>query len=272
MILIGEIFDGLVIEQAVDRLGVGFAVALVHLAAILQPPIGDDEGEDDIGDDGAEGHRGEGPFVQSPEDRADEHDLEHRRHEAEEEIVEQEFGAADAALDRARQAAGLALQMEAQRQLVEMAEGRERESAHRALPDLGEDRIAQLGEALRADTRDAIADDQQHRHREHQRLARRQRIDRVLVEHRHIDGAGLGHDQQADRDHHAYAKLGTVARPEIGQQLGDGFQLVLEADLADPVDPPALSAAVSAHAQRVFSPRGKAAAMRTTATMMAAPT
>ena len=35
VLLVAEIFDGLVIEQAVDRLGVGLAVALVHLAAEL---------------------------------------------------------------------------------------------------------------------------------------------------------------------------------------------------------------------------------------------
>ena len=56
-----------------------------------------------------------------------------RRHDVEQEIGEQELGAADAALDGARQAAGLALEMEAQRQRMEMAEGRERHLPHRVL-------------------------------------------------------------------------------------------------------------------------------------------
>ena len=277
MLLIGEIFDRLVVEQAIDRLGIGFAVAFVHLAAVLQAPVGDKEGEGHIGDDGAEGHRREGPLVEPPQDAADQRDLEHRRHEAEKEIVEQEFGAADAALDRARQAAGLALEMEAQRQQMQVLEGRERESAHRALADLGEDRIAQFGEALRPDARDAIGDDEHHRHADQRHLAGRERIDRVLVEHRHINGAGLRDDQQTDGDDDADAQLEGVARPEIGQQLGDSLQLFLEADLADLIDPAALTAAVPAHAaQPAFSPRvfsrcGSFAAIATTPAIIIAP-
>ena len=167
----------------------------------------------------AEGHRAK-PHVEAPEDRADQQDLEHRRQDVEEQKDEQELDAADAALDDAREAAGLALQMEAQRQR-DADGGRSSSATARTArcADLGEDRVAQLGEGLRAGrarghrpmiSATGTASDQ--------RLARRQRIDRVLVEHRHIDGAGLGDDQQADRDHHAYAKLGTVARPEIGQQ------------------------------------------------------
>ena len=50
MRFIVEIFHRLEIEQAVHRLGVGVGVGLVHLAAELDAPAGDREGEPDIGD------------------------------------------------------------------------------------------------------------------------------------------------------------------------------------------------------------------------------
>ena len=43
-----EIFDRLVVQQAVDRLGVRVLIALVHVAAELDAPARDREGEPDI--------------------------------------------------------------------------------------------------------------------------------------------------------------------------------------------------------------------------------
>ena len=70
-----------------------------------------------------------------------------------------------AALDVARQAAGLALEVEAQRQRVQVAEDLERDAADRALRDLREDRVAQLAEGLRQDAGHAVGEDQRDRHR-----------------------------------------------------------------------------------------------------------
>ncbi len=271
VLLIGEIFDGLVIEQAVDRLGVGLAVALVHLAAEFEAPIGDDEGEDDIADDRAEGDDREAPLIEPPEDRADQHDLEQRRHEAEEEVIEQEFRAANAALDRARQAAGLALEVEAQRELMQVAEGRERHLAHRALSDLGEDRVAQLGESLGRNPGDAIADDEHDRHGDERGLAGRERIDRMLVKHRHIDRGRFGKNEQPDRDDDAQPQIPGAARPEKGQQLADGGEFLREPDLGLTVEPPAPAAAIARHAHPAPCRRGSRIAIATTPAMISAP-
>src|SRR6185437_6632504 len=213
VLLVGEILHRLEIQEAVDRLGVGLAVALVHLAAVFDPPVGDDEGEGDVADDGGEGDERELEIVEPPQDAADEEDLEQRRHDVEEHEGEQELDAADAALDGARHAAGLALEMEAQRQRVQMAEGGEADHAHGVLLDLGEDRVAQLAESLGGDARDAVNDDQRHWHDDDRRMARRQRVDRLLVEQRHGDVDELGDDEAEQRQHDAQAQIGAVARP-----------------------------------------------------------
>ena len=53
--LVGEIFHRLVIDQAVDRARVGLAVAFVHAAVDVQPPIADLDRIDD--DNDADGRR-----------------------------------------------------------------------------------------------------------------------------------------------------------------------------------------------------------------------
>src|SRR3546814_1367015 len=65
-VLGGEIFDGLVVEQGIDGAGDGLVVDLVHLAAKLGPPVGDDTSEGDVdndhqkrGDDRSEEHTSE---------------------------------------------------------------------------------------------------------------------------------------------------------------------------------------------------------------------
>src|SRR5689334_23424695 len=60
------LFYCLVVEQAVDRLGVRLRVARVHLAPEADAPVGDDKGEGDIGDDRRQRHEREGPVVEPP--------------------------------------------------------------------------------------------------------------------------------------------------------------------------------------------------------------
>src|SRR3546814_11378580 len=50
-VLGGERFDGLVVEQGIDGAGDGLVVDLVHLAAKLGPPVGDDTSEGDVDND-----------------------------------------------------------------------------------------------------------------------------------------------------------------------------------------------------------------------------
>jgi hypothetical protein len=69
-----------------------------------------------------------------------------RRHDAEQRIRDQRLDAAHAALDVARHAAGLPLQVKAQRQRMQVPEGLQRDMARGALRGLGEHQFTQLGE------------------------------------------------------------------------------------------------------------------------------
>ncbi len=68
--------------------------------------------------------------------------------------------AARAALDVARHAAGLALQVEAQAQRMQVAEHLERDAARGALGGLGEDQLAQLVEQRGAEAQQPVGHQQ----------------------------------------------------------------------------------------------------------------
>src|SRR3546814_6539732 len=88
----------------------------------------------DLGD-GEEGDKGEAPVEHHPEDAAGQRDLQQRRDDVEGGEVQQELDALGAAVDGAAEAAGLALQVKAQGERVEVAESRQRGAAHRVLQD-----------------------------------------------------------------------------------------------------------------------------------------
>ena len=121
--LVAEILDRLVVEQAVDRLGIRLLVALVHPATVFRAPLGDGEGEGDVARDGDEGDEGEPEIEEHPQHAADEADLDEGRQDVEEHEAERELDPRRPPLDRAHHAAGAAVEMEAKRQAVEMHEG-----------------------------------------------------------------------------------------------------------------------------------------------------
>ena len=212
MRLVGEIFDRLEIQQAVDRLGIGLAVALVHVAAKAHPPIGHQKGKADIEQNRRQGDEREGPVVEPPQDRRYQQDLDDRRDHVEQHERQQEIDAGGAALDRPRQPAGAALEVKAQGQRVDMAKRRQGQPPHRALGYRGKDRVAQLVETLRHHSRQPVGDDQRHRHGD-RRLARRQGIDRVFVEKRDGDVDQPAGDQKNHGQRHPQPQPRRFARP-----------------------------------------------------------
>ena len=262
--LVAEILDRLVVEQAVDGLGVGLAVPLVHAPPVFQPPFGDREGEGDIEADGDEGHRRIGDAVEKPENAADHGDLHQGRQHVEQHEGEQELDPLDAAFDGAAEAPGAPLDMEAERELVQMVEDPQGNGADRPLADLGEDRIPELSESDGEHPERAIGEQDRHRHHDDGRRVVREDIDRILVEDRDVDVGHLGADEEDDGEHHAALHLQRAAQPEIGQQRANGVQVRafprgLRAGLAiesnhgavSPVDRPAGGEAQSALRARV---------------------
>ena len=222
---VAEILDGFVVEQAVDRLGVGLAVPFVHAPAVFQPPFGDGKGEGDVGGDGDEGHRRVGDPVERPEDAADHGDLDQGRQHVEQHEGEQEFDPLGSALDGPAQAAGAALDVEAEREPVEVVEDPEGDGADGALGDLGEDRVAQLTEGDREHPERAVGEQDGHRNDDRRRRVVGQDVHRLLVEDRDVDVRHLGADKEEYGQHHAAAHLQGAARPEIGQQRADRPQV-----------------------------------------------
>jgi hypothetical protein len=121
-----------------------------------------------------------------------------QQHEA-----QQEIDALHPAFDDAGEAAGLAGDVVAQRKLVDMGEGLDRQAADRALADADEDRIAQFAEDHRAKAGEAVGDDKADRAEaqisagDRARLAR-QVVDGQLVDVGRRDRDELGQQQEEE--------------------------------------------------------------------------
>ena len=213
--LVAEILHRLVVQQAVDRLGIGVRVGIVHRAHELDAPFRQADREHDIACDRHQGHGREAPVVEAPHHDTDQQDLEQGRQDVEGGEADQEFHAGRAALDDAAEPTGLTLEMEAQGQGMQMAEDLQGEAADRPLRDRREQRIAQLAERLGRDPGHAIGQDERDGHRDRLHLGIAQGIDGVLVDDRHVDVGDLGRDQQYPGHDHAAAQADLAFRPQI---------------------------------------------------------
>jgi hypothetical protein len=209
------------VEQAVDRLGADRVVVRVHDPAELDAPLGRDDREGGVDRDRDEGDQREHPVVLDQQDADHQGELEQGRHDVEQHGAEHEADRLDATVDRARELAGAPLQVVAQRQLEQVLEDRQRDLAAGALSDLGEDRIAQLGEQGGAEPGAAIGDQRGQRQHEQAALGHAQAIDDRLVEERDRDVDQLGQQQEDERQDHAHAQLRRILWPQMRQQFGD---------------------------------------------------
>ncbi|MEH2571562.1 hypothetical protein V1272_000897 [Bradyrhizobium sp. AZCC 1708] len=129
----------------------------------------------------------------------------------------------------ARQAAGLALQMKAQRQFVHVNEGDVGEFAHRMHGDAGEDAVAKLRQHRHKHPHRAVAcghqqwrgDQPQHpvRGLDRCRAHAVERIDRPFEGERHRQRRELRREQQHHRPDDAHFQVRAVAGPDIGPQV-----------------------------------------------------
>ena len=226
-----EVFHGLVVEQAVDRLGVGLGVALVHGAADVDAPVGGLHREPQVEHD----HRQHGDDVAPVElpgaHRQHQHELDDGRHERHQHHARDVLDAEPAALQHAREAAGLALQVKAQRELVHMLEGAQRQLAHGVHGDLGEHALAHLHQQRHGDADSAVEHDRQHRRAREPRQCRAagqvaaggrdQRVRRPLERERHGDRDELRRQHERERKHDGGLQVRPVGRPDVG---GQAFQ------------------------------------------------
>ena len=201
-LLVAEILDRLVVQQAVDGPGIRLGIQLVRLAADRHAPLGDHHREADVDDHRAEGDGGEAPVELGEQHHRDQGELQDHWENGKDQVREQRRDAARAALDVARHAAGLPVEMEAQAQAVQMPEHAERNAPDRALRHRHEQHVAQLAEERRGEPQDSVDREQRDRHRDDRRL-HVEPVDHLLHDERHADVGELRRDQAGERQQHA---------------------------------------------------------------------
>jgi hypothetical protein len=220
-LLVAEILDRLVVEQAVDRARVRLAVELVHLPPEMRAPLGDGDGECDVDAECARGDRDEAPIVFDDQDRGHECDLDKRRQDRKQRIADERRDAALAALDVAREAAGLPCEMEAHRQRVEMPKDLQPDLAHGALRHLREQELAQLGEERRRQAQEPVGHEQSKRNGEHGG-ARIEAVDDALHQQRHAHVGELRRDEAGKR-----CEYPPLVFPQVRQQRAQRVPVAL---------------------------------------------
>ncbi len=219
-----EILHGLEIQQAVDRLGVGVAVALVHRTSDRNAPVGGDRGVDEIRQDGNQNDRNVSPVERVEQSCYDEREFDQRRNGGEHRRSNNGFDRVTSTLENPGQSAGLALEMKAQRKLVQVNENFDRQSSHAIHRDRCEQGVPSLLRQRHADAQQTIADSQGHdRSQEREGVERlRQILGRQGVgdPFEHIGGRDreqLRSDHEDDREQYAEPQVRTVRRPYVRQ-------------------------------------------------------
>ncbi len=164
---VAEILHRLVVQQAVDRPRACLVVGLVHGAADAHAEIGEGQREAQIAADRGEGQQREAPVEQAPDDAGHRHHLEDGRDHVEDGKPQNRLDAGRAAIDHPRQGAGLAVEMKAQREPVQVIERLQRQPASCPLLHRSEHCVTQFAEACRAEPQKPIGHDQRRRNHQH---------------------------------------------------------------------------------------------------------
>ena len=226
MRLVAEILDRLVVEQGVDGLGPCLVVVVVHRAPDAHPHVGEPQGKAQIRADRDEGQQRETPVEHRPQDAGDHDHLDQRRHHVEHRQPQHGLDALRAAVDDARQPPRLPVQMEPQRQRVQVLEDLQRHLPRRALLHGSKHRVAQFPKSLGGDAQAAVRDDQCDRNHQRRVAFRRERINRTAIHDGHIDRGALGQDQEHRGHDDPHPRPRIVPGPKIWQERSDRLECV----------------------------------------------
>src|SRR5262249_35347812 len=122
----GKVFHGLVIQQRVDRLGVGVAVAVVHPPTNVDTPLGRIVGKQHVKNDRGGDHSDVAPIEMEKQNRDNQSKLDNSRSQLQQHHTHDRLDGVAATLEDPGQTAGLALKVKAQRQKVQVLEGEHR--------------------------------------------------------------------------------------------------------------------------------------------------
>ena len=98
----GKIFDGFIIQQRIDGLGIGIAVAVIHLAANVDAPLSRVISEQHVNGDGGSGHGHVAPVEMQEQHRDDEDEFDNRRCELKQHHTHNRLDRVAAAFENAR--------------------------------------------------------------------------------------------------------------------------------------------------------------------------
>ena len=215
-----EVLHRLVVQQRIHRLGVRGRVELVGFAAELGAPLGHQHGVDDVQHQRGECDPGKPGVKLHGQHAQHQNHFNERGEHIEQRERDQRLDAAHPALDVARHATRLPLQVKAQAQRVQVLKGLQRNRARRPLRGLGKDQLAQLVEHGSGQAQRAVGHQQAHGHDQHGgRIARLEAhgIDQGLEQQGHAHVGQLGGHHEGDGSHHAPLVL-----PQVGQQALQG--------------------------------------------------
>ena len=147
--LVVEVLDRLVVDEPVDGLGIGLGIKPVHLVTEMHAPVGDAQREGDVGEHRGKSDDRERHRIAMQQDGGHQQELGCRRHDVEHQVVENGADALRTAFQITRDGSGVALQMETQRQPVEVLQHLVGEAAHGVIAHAREQRIAQFVEQRR---------------------------------------------------------------------------------------------------------------------------
>jgi hypothetical protein len=215
--LVVEILDRLVVEQAVDGVGVRRRVGLVGAPADADPPVADEYREDDVRRQRQHGDHDEAAVVAGRQDADHQSDLHQRWQDRIKRVGDQAGNRAIPPLHVARDAPGLPFEVEAQRQRVQVPEDFQRHAPHGFLGDAGEKDLAQFGKQRVGELQNAVENEQQDGEAECS-LRFREVVDHRLEDHRDGHVGQLGGDEAGEGKQHAPLVL-----PEIGRETADGL-------------------------------------------------
>ncbi len=164
VVFVTEILHRLEIQQRVDRARLRLALELVPAPPHGSAPVGHRHREDDVNGQTGADDRGEPDLVIPQQVSEHQRDLDQRRQDRIQSEADQRGDSANALVDLARDGAGAAIEVVAQRQRMQMAKRFQRQRARRRLRHLDEKELAQLGEERRRQPQGTVRNDQRKRH------------------------------------------------------------------------------------------------------------
>ena len=211
-----EVFDGFVVQQRVNGFAVCGRIKLVGRTAKLDAPLRHPHRVGHIQHQRAQGDDGKPHVKPTAQNGQHQQHLDEGGHQIEQRERHHGFNAAHAALNVARHAAGLALQVKAQAQAVQVLKRLQRNGACGAMRGLGKHQFAQLVEQRVSKAQQPIGQDQTHRHHQQRRGAARRQghgVHQLFEQQRHPHRGEFGPHHEGDGGQHPALVL-----PQIRQQ------------------------------------------------------